>query len=185
MSIRVHRKPFPAIKLLAYPRGLSSSRKIQFFDISCGLFMPLHFTIGCYNRHWISRRRQSFQFSGIKSFLLIMCIEAPESTTHSLSSGLRVDGAGKHLFLMVRRMLLFFLLLFLTHFGQFPRCFAGTLLLPLRLFLRPILKFWSVGITLVRSTWANHTERGILVLNVSMTYHGLSESNSSDWLPYV
>ena len=33
-----------------------------------------------------------------KSFLLIMCIDAPESTTNSLSSGFRVDGAGKHLF---------------------------------------------------------------------------------------
>ena len=33
-----------------------------------------------------------------KSFLLIMCIDAPESTTNSLSSSLRVDGAGKHLF---------------------------------------------------------------------------------------
>ena len=33
----------------------------------------------------------------LKSFLLIMCIDAPESTTNSLSSGLRVD-AGRHLF---------------------------------------------------------------------------------------
>ena len=32
-----------------------------------------------------------------KAFLLIMCIDAPESTTNSLSSGLRVD-AGRHLF---------------------------------------------------------------------------------------
>ena len=32
-----------------------------------------------------------------KSFLLIMCIDAPESTTTSLSSSLRVDGAGRHL----------------------------------------------------------------------------------------
>ena len=31
-------------------------------------------------------------------FLLIMCIDAPESTTNSLSSGLRVDGAGRHQF---------------------------------------------------------------------------------------
>ena len=32
----------------------------------------------------------------VKSFLLIMCTDAPESTTNSLSSGLRVDGAGRH-----------------------------------------------------------------------------------------
>ena len=33
-----------------------------------------------------------------KSFLLIMCIDAPGSTTKSLSSGLIVDGAGRLLF---------------------------------------------------------------------------------------
>ena len=33
----------------------------------------------------------------LKSFLLIVCVDAPESTTNSLSSGFRVD-AGKHLF---------------------------------------------------------------------------------------
>ena len=35
--------------------------------------------------------------ASLKSFLLIMCIDAPESTTNSLSSSLRVD-AGRHLF---------------------------------------------------------------------------------------
>ena len=35
--------------------------------------------------------------ASLKSFLLIICIDAPESTTDSLSSGLRVD-AGRHLF---------------------------------------------------------------------------------------
>ena len=33
-----------------------------------------------------------------KSFLLIMCIDALESATNSLSSGPRVDGAGRHQF---------------------------------------------------------------------------------------
>ena len=33
----------------------------------------------------------------LRSFLLIMCIDAPESTTNSLSSGFNVD-AGRHLF---------------------------------------------------------------------------------------
>ena len=46
MSIRVHRKAFRAIKLLAYPRGLFHCQEyIQFFDTNCGLFMRLHFTI--------------------------------------------------------------------------------------------------------------------------------------------
>ena len=33
-----------------------------------------------------------------KSFLLIMCIDAPESTTNYLSSGLIVDCEGRHQF---------------------------------------------------------------------------------------
>ena len=57
--------------------------------------------------------------------------------------------------------------------------------LPVRLFLRPILKFWSIGVTLMRFTWANHSKRWILVSNVSMTYDGFCESNTSDWFPYV
>ena len=37
-----------------------------------------------------------------KSFLLIMCIDAPESTTNSRFSRLRFDGASKHLFFRKR-----------------------------------------------------------------------------------
>ena len=40
-SIRVHRKAFRAMQLLAYPRALSLSKIFQFFDINCGLFMRL------------------------------------------------------------------------------------------------------------------------------------------------
>ena len=39
---------------------------IQFFDMNCGLFMRLHFTIGCYNCRRNSRRRHGFQSSGIQ-----------------------------------------------------------------------------------------------------------------------
>ena len=61
--------------------------------------MRLHFTIGCYNRHRTSWCRHGFQFRGIQIlFLLIMCIDAPESTTNSLSCGLTADGAGRHQF---------------------------------------------------------------------------------------
>ena len=45
-----------------------------------------------------------------KSFLLIICIDAPESTTTSLP-GLRVDGAGTHQFSEgEKNVALFFLL---------------------------------------------------------------------------
>ena len=53
MSIRVHRKAFLAIKLLAYPRGLHCQEYVQLSDINCGLFMRLHFTIGCYDRRQV------------------------------------------------------------------------------------------------------------------------------------
>ena len=43
--------------------------------------------------------------ASLKSLLLIICIDAPESTTNSRSSSLRVD-AGTY-FPKVRRMLLF------------------------------------------------------------------------------
>ena len=71
----------------------------------------------------------------LKSFLLIMCIDAPESTTNSLSSGFNVD-AGRHLFSGDEKNVALWCSFNLnTFFGWLPRCFAGTLLLPLCLFL--------------------------------------------------
>ena len=58
--------------------------------------MRLHFSIGGEDYRRTARFRQSIS-ALLKSFLLIMCIDAPESTTNSLSSGLRVD-TGTHLF---------------------------------------------------------------------------------------
>ena len=59
--------------------------------------MRLHFSIGCKNRRRTSRCRQGVHFSKIQTFLLIMCIGAPESASHSRSSGFKND-AGRHLF---------------------------------------------------------------------------------------
>ena len=98
MSIRVHRKAFLAINCWRIVEDFHCQEYIQFFDINCGLFVRLHFTIGCYNRRRTSRCRHGSNSAEFKSFLLIMCIDAPESTTNSLSSGLRVDGAGRHQF---------------------------------------------------------------------------------------
>ena len=50
--------------------------------------MRVHFSIGGFVKVSIS--------ASLKSFLLIICIDAPESTTNSRSSGLRFD-AGRHL----------------------------------------------------------------------------------------
>ena len=107
---------------------------IQFFDIHNCLFMRLHFSIGGYDYRRSARFRQSIS-ALLKSFLLIICIDAPESTTNSLSSGFNVD-AGKHLFSGDEKNVALSCSFNLnTFFGQLPRCFAGTLLLPLCLFL--------------------------------------------------
>ena len=74
-----------------------SQEYTQFFDIHCCLFMRLHFSIGGYDDRRTTRFRQSIHFSITQVLLLIICIDAPESTTNSRSSGLRVD-AGRHLF---------------------------------------------------------------------------------------
>ena len=60
--------------------------------------MRLHFTTGCYDYRRLHDFVKVSISASLKSFLLIMCIDAPESTTNSLSSGLRFDGAGRHLF---------------------------------------------------------------------------------------
>ena len=116
-----------------------------------------------------------------KSFLLIMCIDAPESATNSLSSGPRVDGAGRHQFSDgEKNVALFFSFNFYDIFGQPERCCTGTLLLSFRIFLRAILKFSSMVVTLMKITWANHSKRWILVSNASVTYDGFCEFYTSD-----
>ena len=65
---------------------------VQLFDIHNCPFMRLHFSNGGY----VYRRTARFRAS-LKSFLLIMCIDALESITNSRSSGVRID-ASKHLF---------------------------------------------------------------------------------------
>ena len=75
-----------------------SQEYIQFFDIHNCLFMRLHFSIGGFDYRRTARFRPSIHFQHHSSlFLLIMCIDAPESTTNSLSSGFNVH-AGRHLF---------------------------------------------------------------------------------------
>ena len=43
-----------------------SQEYIQFFDVHCGLFMPLHFSIGCYDYRRTTRFRQGIHFSIIQ-----------------------------------------------------------------------------------------------------------------------
>ena len=43
-----------------------SQEYIQFFDVNCGLFMRLHFSIGCYDCRRTTRLRQSIHFGRIQ-----------------------------------------------------------------------------------------------------------------------
>ena len=70
--------------------------------------MRLHFTIVSHDRRRTSRCRQIL-FDD-------MYIDAPESTTNSLSSGLRVDGAGRHQFSEGEKNAVLFISLFLGIF---------------------------------------------------------------------
>ena len=71
---------------------------IQLFDLHNCLFLRLHFTIGGYDYRRTTTISSMYPISALlKSLLLIMCIDDPESTTNSHSSGFNVD-AGRHLF---------------------------------------------------------------------------------------
>ena len=141
-----------------------SQEYIQFFDIHNCLFMRLHFSIGGYDYRRTAQFRQSI-------FLLIMCTDAPESTTNSRSSGLRVD-ASKHLFSEgEKNVALSCSFNFNTLLASSSTLLRGHLALATLSPLRPILKFWSVGAALMKFTWANISERRILVSNFSVTWN--------------
>ena len=148
--------------------------------------MRLHFSIGGYDY----RRTALHDFvkvsisASLKSFLLITCIDALESTTNSRSSGLRFDGAGKHQFSESEKNAVKFSPLI---FGCFwpPRCFTGTSLLPLRLFLRPIHKFWSVLAALMRFTWQIIPSDGFWSRTLAGCTTAFVNFHTLDWFLHV
>ena len=94
-NVRVHRKAFRAIRLLAYHRGRQQSRINPILWQKLWLFTSPLAVMTIVGLHDFVKVSISAEF---KSFVLIMCIDAPESTTNSLSSGLRVDFLGRHQF---------------------------------------------------------------------------------------
>ena len=147
--------------------------------------MRLHFSIDGYDYRRTTRFRQSINFSITPVlFLLIMCIDAPESTTISRSSGLKLMQAGTY-FPKVRRMLLFHALFIFTHFWPASTLLRGHLALP-TLFppetAPQILERWA---TLLRFAWANVSGRRILVSNFSVTRNSLGELHTLDWFLHV
>ena len=94
--------------------------------------------------------------ASLKSFLLIMCIDAPESTTNSRSSGLRVD-AGRHLF------------------SEGEKNVA----------LSCSFNFNTLLASFHAASRANISERRILVSNFSVTRNSLREFHTLDWSLHV
>ena len=118
----------------------------------------------------------------LKSLLLIMCIDAPESTTNSRSSGFNVD-AGRHLFsgdgknaalscsFNVSTLLASF------HTASRAPCSCHSFSSCER-----SSNFGALGPRSWGSfTWINVTERGILVSNFGMTCNCLREFHTLDW----
>ena len=60
--------------------------------------MRLHFSIGCYDYRRTTRLRQSIHFSRIQVLVAYHVHRRSGVTTNSRSSGLRFDGADRHLF---------------------------------------------------------------------------------------
>ena len=115
-----------------------------------------------------------------RSFLFNMCIDALESTTNSLSSRFFADGGGRHQTSVGGSFVLSFELQ--DAFGHSPRVSAGASLLSLRLFLRPILKFWGVRTALMRIFELNHSKRCTFTFSdVCVTQCGFCELHSSNW----
>ena len=86
------------------------------------------------------------------SFLLTICMLAPESTTKSLSSGFIVDAAGKTHSSEGRRVECSFVLFFefVNMSGKIPCLAADASLLSFSLFRRSVLEFHSVRTALMR-----------------------------------
>ena len=88
----------------------------------------------------------------LKSLLLTICKLAPESTTKSLSAGFMVDAAGIIHSSAGEKNVAFVLVIELVDIlGKFPRVSAGASLLSFSLFQRSVLKFESVGTSLMRN----------------------------------
>ena len=98
-------------------------------------------------RRWLQQPSSDFfetlavsESAELRSSLLSMCIEAPESITNSLSSNFITDGAGRHQTSAGEKNSFVLFSELWDTFGQSPRVSAGTSLLSFSLFLRPTLQ---------------------------------------------
>ena len=116
-----------------------------------------------------------------KSVLLIMCIDAPESTTNSLSYVFIVDGEGRHQFSEGEKNVFLCSPSFLGYILPFSTLLHGHLALAFPSLHETDPQILGHWVALMRITWANHSKRWVLVSNVGVTSHGFGESNTSDW----
>ena len=111
--------------------------------------MRLHFSIGCNDYRRTTRLRQSIHFSRIQ-VLFADHVHRRSGVDNKFSFLDLMVQAGTY-FPKERIMLLYFSPLILTHFWPASTLLHGHIALAtLSLFLRPILKFWSIGVTLMR-----------------------------------
>ena len=146
--------------------------------------MRLHFSIGGYDNRRTARFRQNIHFN-ITQVLFSDHMHWRTGVDNKISFlKLRV-GASRHQFSGDEKNAAFScsfnLNTFLASFHAASRapwsCHS--------LILWTILKFRSVGATLMRCTWTNVTEREILVSNFGMTCNSLSEFHTLDRLRHV
>ena len=137
-------------------RSIILTSKVQFFDIFRGV-------VGLLDVLMVSNSAE------LKSFSLTICILAPESTTNSLSSGSFVDAAGSAHSSAVKQNVALSFSLNLYAFGKVPCLALGTSLLSFSLFLELVLKFQSVGTSLVKNFDIFLQRWSFLVLDTRVT----------------
>ena len=174
-SIRVHRKAFRAIKTAGVSSRTFIVKNISNSLTHCGLFVRLHFSIGCYDCRGLLDVVKVSISADFKSFFLIMRVDATVSTTNSLSSSLKFDGEGRHQFSESEKNAALFFFNFRMFLARLHAASRAHRSCHSESSWDRSSNFGAIGITLMRITWANHLKRWILVSNVTMTYDGFCE----------
>ena len=115
-------------------------------------------------------------------FLLIMCIDAPESTTTALSSGLRVGGAGRHQFSEGEKNVVLCFSLISRYFWPASTLLHGHVALAFLSILETdpqILEHWGCA---DEDHLGKSVRAKVFGLECWLTQHGFGELNPSGWL---
>ena len=132
----------------------------------------LHFSFGGYDYPWTARFRQSIYFSITQVLFADHVHWRYRSQQIFVPQVSTLMQAGSY-FPKVGRMLFLHAPLILTHFWPASTLLRGHLALATLSSRDPSSIFWSIGATLMRFTWANISERRILVSNFGVTCNSL------------